>query len=107
MSKEPRSIVVTAQLKRTSYRGVIDVVYGGEKPAPVEKKQNEQKTGSAKGQAKAGNAQKRKAEGMSAENNTGEAAEKPISKREAKRRAKDVRASGNSNQEETRAVDGV
>ncbi|KAK3062370.1 RNA-binding RNA processing protein rpp1, partial [Teratosphaeriaceae sp. CCFEE 6253] len=36
MSKEPRSVVVTAQLKRTSYRGIIDVVYGGEKPAPVE-----------------------------------------------------------------------
>ncbi|KAI7471711.1 ribonuclease P protein subunit p30 [Hortaea werneckii] len=106
MSKEPRSIVVTAQLKRTSYRGVIDVVYGGEKPAPAEK-QNEQKNGSAKGQAKAGNAQKRKAEGMSSENHTGEGAEKPVSKREAKRRAKEVRASGNNNQEEGQAVHGV
>ena len=43
---------------------------------------------------------------MSSENNTGEAAEKPISKREAKRRAKDVRISGNSNQEETRVANG-
>ncbi|KAK4498744.1 hypothetical protein PRZ48_009254 [Zasmidium cellare] len=29
MSKEARGVVVRAKLKRTSYRGVVDVVYGG------------------------------------------------------------------------------
>lgn len=32
VSKMARSVVVSAHLKRNSYRGVIDVVYGGEKP---------------------------------------------------------------------------
>lgn len=33
LTKEARSVVEFARLKRTSYRGVVDVVYGGEKPA--------------------------------------------------------------------------
>jgi len=32
VSKLARSVVVSAHLKRNSFRGVIDVVYGGEKP---------------------------------------------------------------------------
>lgn len=32
VSKLARSVVVSAQLKRTSFRGAVDVVYGGEKP---------------------------------------------------------------------------
>ncbi|KAF2146523.1 uncharacterized protein K452DRAFT_199289, partial [Aplosporella prunicola CBS 121167] len=32
VSKEARAVVVSAQLKRSSFRGVVDVVYGGEKP---------------------------------------------------------------------------
>jgi len=32
VSKECRSVVVGAKMKRTSFRGVIDVVYGGERP---------------------------------------------------------------------------
>lgn len=32
VDKLARNLVVSAQLKRTSFRGVVDVVYGGEKP---------------------------------------------------------------------------
>lgn len=34
LTKEPRSVVEYARLKRQSYKGVVDIVYGGEKPAP-------------------------------------------------------------------------
>ncbi|KAK4897706.1 RNA-binding RNA processing protein rpp1 [Elasticomyces elasticus] len=81
MSKEARSVVVSAQLKRTGYRGVIDVVYGGEKPAPSE---NEVQSSAVKGKQQT---PKRKAD-------DGEAIEKPISKREAKRRKHEARMSG-------------
>ncbi|KAF2750723.1 putative ribonuclease P complex subunit Pop2 [Sporormia fimetaria CBS 119925] len=54
VTKEPRGVVEFARLKRESYRGVVDVVYGGEKP---ESKKQET-------QGKGKNAQnKRKAEG--------------------------------------------
>ncbi|KAF2013512.1 PHP domain-like protein [Aaosphaeria arxii CBS 175.79] len=43
LSKEPRSVVEFARLKKESYRGVVDVVYGGEKPAVVERQQKGQK----------------------------------------------------------------
>ncbi|TKA83872.1 hypothetical protein B0A55_00147 [Friedmanniomyces simplex] len=96
MSKEPRGVVVTAQLRRTSYRGVIDVVYGGVKPAPVEKELQDAGAGKGKGRQQAANGQKRKAvedvEG-GAEARV-EVAEKPISKREAKRRKHQARLSG-------------
>jgi ribonuclease P/MRP protein subunit RPP1 len=36
LSREARSVVEFARLKRTSYRGVIDVVYGGEKPVGLD-----------------------------------------------------------------------
>ena len=32
ITKETRTVVVTAGLRRTSYRGAVDVIYGGEKP---------------------------------------------------------------------------
>lgn len=37
LTKEPRSVVEFARLKRQSFKGVVDIVYGGEKPiaAPV------------------------------------------------------------------------
>lgn len=99
MSKEARNVVVTAHLKRTGYRGVIDVVYGGEKPATVEKK-DVQKVENAKGrQPAAANGQKRKAETLGSEGP--ELAEKPISKREAKRRAKQARISTGDGENET------
>lgn len=53
VTKEARAAIVSAQMKRTSFRGVIDVVYGGEKP---EKKDNQAKSKQE--------SQKRKADGM-------------------------------------------
>ena len=47
VTKHARSVVVSSQMKRTSFRGVIDVVYGGEKrvAAPIDtpKPKQEQK----------------------------------------------------------------
>ncbi|KAF9736374.1 hypothetical protein PMIN06_009273 [Paraphaeosphaeria minitans] len=36
LTKEPRSIVEFARLKRQSYKGIVDIVYGGEKPPAQE-----------------------------------------------------------------------
>ncbi|KAK5135384.1 hypothetical protein LTR08_005326 [Meristemomyces frigidus] len=119
MSKEARGAVVSAQLKRTGYRGVVDVVYGGEKPAVVEKKQSEQSKGQQKGQQKkiadqgkqtpvAVNGQKRKADALGLESLQGE--EKPMSKRQAKKRAHEARmsaASGNGDGDTVSGVVGV
>jgi ribonuclease P/MRP protein subunit RPP1 len=83
-----RKAVVNAGFKRSSYRGVVDVIYGGEKPAPkpVEEK--------AKGQAKNGKAggsgeNKRKFAEMNVSTDTGE---KPLSNRQKKKLAKEARA---------------
>jgi len=92
VSKEARSVVVTAQLKRTGYRGVIDVVYGGEKPEVVKEIEQGKESGKAKQKQAAVNGQKRKAqEDVDGGAETGE---QPISKREAKRRAKKARMAG-------------
>ena len=93
MSKECRGVVVAARFKRTSYRGVIDVVYGGEKPAMPAKSEN---IGVEKGKAKqAVNTQKRKADAMEHDTsspavNAG-ATEQPLSKRQMKKQAKEAR----------------
>lgn len=73
MTSEARNAVVTAQLKRTSYRGVIDVIYGGEKHERLEKAMEE----------KGANGTKRKAETT---NESG--AERPLSKTQMKKRAR-------------------
>ncbi|GAB7343493.1 hypothetical protein MBLNU457_1507t1 [Dothideomycetes sp. NU457] len=82
VSKQARSVVVSAKLKRTGYRGIIDVVYGGEKPEPVEKQ--------AEGKAveKAQPNRKRKSEDAGSGTGTDDT---QISKREKKRRAKIAR----------------
>ena len=83
VSKEARSVVVTAKLKRTGYRGIVDVVYGGEKP--------EVSKGAEDGAKSKGDApgKKRKAEVL--EDAKAGTQEKPVSKREQKRRAKAAR----------------
>ena len=90
MSKECRSVVVNARLKRTSYRGVVDIVYPGERPIePAASAQAEAKTK----QSTIG--QKRKAEVM--ENSagstpvSGEGEGKPLSKRQMRRQAHQAR----------------
>ena len=109
MSKEARNVVISAQLKRTSYRGVIDVVYGGEKPAPVEKT-DEAKAEGAKGKGKGKqpavlNGQKRKADMLGSDSI--ELPEKPLSKREVKRRAKKARQSDGNNEPDAGAGAGT
>ena len=81
VGKEARSVVVQAEMKRRSFRGVIDVVYGGEKP-------KQERESSAQGKQEKG---KRKADVLEVDKSEGNNAPKPISKREQKRRAKKAR----------------
>ena len=80
LAKLPRQVCGIAAIKRRSFRGVIDVVYGGEKPAAIKVL--------AQGQGKTG--QKRKADAVDGSTGKKEVATiaKPPSKRELKRRKK-------------------
>ena len=83
VGREARSVVVQAEMRRRSFRGVIDVVYGGEKfgtPKNVEKTP----------QARQGIG-KRKATVMDEKAENATVTPKPISKREQKRQAKKAR----------------
>ena len=76
-----RNLVANARLKRSGYRGVVDVVYGGERPAvaPQERSKGQQSS------------KKRSNREMEVDSQAeGEQAQKPISNREKKRRAKKV-----------------
>lgn len=66
IEKEPRSVVVMADLRRTSWRGVIDVIDGGVGPLPKSKS-------NANGASTSGDQSNKRKE------------EQPISKRQAKR----------------------
>lgn len=88
--EETRKVTALAKLKRTSWRGAIDVVYGGEKPVAGERpasKKKAAKTPVPQTDAN-GDTLKRKADPVA------EDAEKPLSKREQKRRAKKARLDG-------------
>jgi ribonuclease P/MRP protein subunit RPP1 len=74
VTSEARSVVVAAQFKRSSYRGVVDIVYGGEKPV--------KEKGAKKEQAN----NKRKAAEMSVGADK-DSAEQPLSKTQMKKRA--------------------
>ena len=86
VGKECRSVVVGARLKRTGWRGVVDVVYGGEKGdvdgEEVAKKRKEKQGGSG---------QKRKAGLVEDGEGSVAGAEKPVSKRQMKRQAKEAK----------------
>ncbi|CAF9928091.1 MAG: hypothetical protein ALECFALPRED_003948 [Alectoria fallacina] len=82
VGNEARSVVVQAEMKRRSFRGVIDVVYGGEKSERVP--ENSAKGKQEKGKRKADVLEKNEAERVNA-------TPKPISKREQKRQAKKAR----------------
>lgn len=91
--EETRKVTALAKLKRTSWRGAIDIVYGGEKPKIEEtqpKKKGAAKKAAPQAEANA-DSLKRKAEPGAEE------AEKPLSKREQKRRAKKARLDGAGN----------
>lgn len=88
IGEEARKVVSLAGLKRTSWRGTVDVVYGGEKQEGNEDSGVTGTTKKPSKQAKGhGNNVKRKAPSDGGEStNTGE--EPQLSKRELKRRAK-------------------
>jgi ribonuclease P/MRP protein subunit RPP1 len=90
MTKEARNAVVGAQLKRTSFRGVVNVVYGGEKPTPEAKAAIVEQGKAAKQKAandKAANGQKRKSDALGSDVNDSSSSV-PMSKTQQKKRAK-------------------
>ena len=76
-----RDVVVQAEMKRRSFRGVVDVIYGGEKPVQQERPIEEK--GHKKGKAK------RKADAMLLDEK--EVPDRPLSKTQMKKRAKRAR----------------
>ena len=88
LQREARGVVVGAEMRRRSFRGVVDVIYGGEKPV-LEKTEAKGKNMAAKGKEKVGNGNgKRKAVDSLDALEVVDEVEKPPSKRELKRRAK-------------------
>ena len=83
VSKEARRCVGAARLKRSSYRGAIDVVYGGVKPEKSEKGRKDQ------GQQMGG--KKRKAEDDGNGSGSGSATTPPLSNRQRKKLAHEAR----------------
>ncbi|QDS68177.1 hypothetical protein FKW77_010470 [Venturia effusa] len=89
ITKEARSCAVAARIKRTSYRGLIDVIYGGEKPVK-ESASTKQEQNQMKG--------KRKAAEMTVEPDK-DRVDKPVSKRQMKRMAAEARKTSGVNKE--------
>ncbi|KAJ5528045.1 RNase P subunit p30 [Penicillium frequentans] len=90
--EEARKVTALAKLKRSSWRGIVDIVHGGEKANPENTASNQkstEKSNTTAQQDKGADNLKRKAS-IGSEAVT-EEAEKPLSKREMKRRAKKVR----------------
>lgn len=81
VGSEARSVVVQAEMKRRSFRGVVDVIYGGTKPEKVLQKDDSQKNGKGK----------RKADSLEDQVGKGGEEAKTPSKREQKRQAKRAR----------------
>lgn len=81
LQREARNVVVAAEMRKSSFRGVVDVVFGGVKEEKKEGGNEEKEKNNAK------QSRKRKAE----DDDRGEEVEKPLSKREMKRRAKKAR----------------
>lgn len=82
VTTEARKVVVNAGIKRTSYRGVVDVIYGGEKVDKKKEPANDGKKG------KQPQENKRKFAEMNVVANVGD---KPLSNRQKKKLAKEAR----------------
>lgn len=95
VGREARSVVVQAEMKRRSFRGVINVVYGGEKVAGTGIEDKAVKGKQANGKRKAGALESQAVDGV--------APPKPISKREQKRQAKKARLEHSKAQEEQKS----
>ncbi|RAL03632.1 PHP domain-like protein [Aspergillus ibericus CBS 121593] len=85
--EEARKVVALAKLKRTSWRGIIDIVDGGDTVVKADAKTDGSAKSQAKDDAKADGLKRKASVGSEP---TGEE-EKPLSKREMKRRAKKAR----------------
>ena len=82
LTKGPRSVVEFARLKRQSFKGIVDVVYGGEKP-PAQEEANGKQPKGQKGQKE----QKRKAQD-SVDSTPAQSGEEKVSKRQMKKNKK-------------------
>ncbi|EED16159.1 ribonuclease P complex subunit Pop2, putative [Talaromyces stipitatus ATCC 10500] len=90
--EEARKVVALSSLKRTSYRGVVDVVNGGERQTPKKTEDASKNKVEQRGAIdKSAEKLKRKASLESTQDD-----DKPLSKREMKRRAKKARLEANS-----------
>ncbi|KAJ5157616.1 RNase P subunit p30 [Penicillium canariense] len=90
--EEARKVTALARLKRTSWRGIVDIVHGGEKAKhekPIAKQKGQAQSTASTEPGTITDTLKRKAS-LGSES-VAEEAEKPLSKREMKRRAKKAR----------------
>lgn len=94
--EEARKVTALAKLKRTSWRGIVDVVHGGDKPTTVEQPgKNKKTTSNKKDTSQSGaNGDNLKRKASLGSEPAAEEPEKPLSKREMKRRAKKARLEG-------------
>lgn len=90
--EEARKVTALARLKRTSWRGIVDIVHGGEKATPKESAQkqkgNDKTVPLGQPEAMAESLKRKASLGVET---VIEETEKPLSKREMKRRAKKAR----------------
>lgn len=91
--EEARKVVALARLKRTSWRGIVDVIDGGERPSAEARSH-----GSKKPDKKISSATDINGDGLKRKASLDSAVEveKPLSKREMKRRAKKARLEAHS-----------
>jgi len=81
LTKEPRSVVEFARLKRQSFKGIIDIVHGGERPAEQPEAEAKDKQGQ-KGKASKNQNGKRPGENLEGTLVHETKIDKPISKRQ-------------------------
>ncbi|KAF2187718.1 putative ribonuclease P complex subunit Pop2 [Zopfia rhizophila CBS 207.26] len=94
LTKEARSVVEFSRLKRTSFKGVVDVIYGGEKPVDGSAGKNENNKQNKVKRANAEAQKKRKADSMEGTPLSQSGEDKPLSKREIKRKKQQARLEG-------------
>ena len=99
--EEPRKVTALAKLKRTSWRGIVDVVYGGEKPTTEQADKDKKGASNKKATAQTGKGDNLKRKASLGSEPATEEPEKPLSKRELKRRAKKARVAGTDGGPET------
>lgn len=104
LTREPRSVVEFARLKRQSFKGVIDVVYGGEKPQPKAAPAEKKEKAAQKGKANKNQNGKRPGESMEATPARLSEKEPTISKRQQKRDKKAKLDAGPDDATTTRAA---